>query len=245
MEVKWKGKIGYGDIISPICYVHNEAIRRKEDVQLKFYWDHSKGTKFKPQDPETINERADFIFQHTEPVDGVSMEHIYNHPMSYNHTNYFDADIGLHNLRFSNKYFWNGSNNHIAVVSTLNNKKQFSEYSKAKIWKDPLAGRWEEYITELKKKYKVEHVGYETPVTEASEIIQSCSLLVSYHGNAVWLGKWIGAPMMVFSESNLTARCFPWSIHRREECIFDLDEIQKESLEKFYRTKERLREYLK
>ena len=50
----WKGKIGYGDIISPISYAYNMAEKNSTDVILKFHWKDSKPQKYKeiknPQD---------------------------------------------------------------------------------------------------------------------------------------------------------------------------------------------------
>ena len=60
-KIWWKGKIGYGDIISPICYAHNQAEINKQNVELNFYFEHEEGTKFKEDDSETINDRIDFI----------------------------------------------------------------------------------------------------------------------------------------------------------------------------------------
>ena len=37
VEIDWKGKIGYGDIVSPICYAHNVAQKNTCDVDLNFY----------------------------------------------------------------------------------------------------------------------------------------------------------------------------------------------------------------
>lgn len=244
MEIEWKGKIGYGDIISPICYAHNESIRRQESVNLKFYWEHSEGTKFKPQDPETINERTEFIFKHTEPLDSVTLENVYNHKINYPHTNYDDSNLGLHNLRFSNTFSWNGKDNYVAIVSSLNNKKQFKDYAPHKLWKDPLAGRWSEYIENLSKDYKLEFIGYETPIREACEILQRCSLLVSYHGSLAWTGRWIGVPSIIYSTSDLTSKCFTWSIRKDKEFYFDLEEVQTESLRRLEDTKQKLQEYL-
>ena len=105
--IHWKGKIGYGDIISPICYAHNEADKRKEPVDLVFHFDHDSGTKFKDQDAETINERVDFIRDHTTPSKyPVRVDQYCNSRMESNHTNYSDNNLSYHNLRYSNKYKW-------------------------------------------------------------------------------------------------------------------------------------------
>ena len=58
MIIDWKGKIGYGDIVSPICYAINQSIIRNEVVTLNFYWPYtledSKHFEF-----ETLRYRAD------------------------------------------------------------------------------------------------------------------------------------------------------------------------------------------
>ena len=45
VKIDWKGKIGYGDIISPICYAHSMAQKNCCDVELIFHWPHKKGKK--------------------------------------------------------------------------------------------------------------------------------------------------------------------------------------------------------
>ena len=48
VEIDWKGKIGYGDIVSPICYAHNVAQKNTCDVDLNFYFDrYTSFQKFK------------------------------------------------------------------------------------------------------------------------------------------------------------------------------------------------------
>ena len=50
ITINWKGKIGYGDIISPLCYAHNIAQKNCDDVTLHMHWMHKRGEKFKPED---------------------------------------------------------------------------------------------------------------------------------------------------------------------------------------------------
>jgi carbamoyltransferase len=40
MIIEWKGKIGYGDIVSPLCYAHNQSEIIGKLVNLQFYWPH-------------------------------------------------------------------------------------------------------------------------------------------------------------------------------------------------------------
>ena len=45
LRIEWKGRIGYGDIISPICYAHVMAQKNHCDVELLFHWSEKKGQK--------------------------------------------------------------------------------------------------------------------------------------------------------------------------------------------------------
>ena len=54
--INWKGKIGYGDIISPISYAANMADKNRTDVILRFHWKQSQPEKYKPEDKETIQD---------------------------------------------------------------------------------------------------------------------------------------------------------------------------------------------
>ncbi len=61
IDIQWKGKVGYGDIVSPICYAHNISYKLQVDVNLTFRWDDGPDHKIHPKDPETLWERACFI----------------------------------------------------------------------------------------------------------------------------------------------------------------------------------------
>ena len=54
LVINWKGKIGYGDIISPISYALNLAEKNSTDVILKFHWPYDSPRKYKPEDRETL-----------------------------------------------------------------------------------------------------------------------------------------------------------------------------------------------
>ena len=53
LVINWKGKIGYGDIISPISYAYNIAEKNSTDVILRFHWKDSEPLKYKERDTET------------------------------------------------------------------------------------------------------------------------------------------------------------------------------------------------
>ena len=67
--INWKGKIGYGDIISPISYALNLAEKNSTDVILRFHWPYDSPKKYKPEDKETIQEWIDITWNYmTKPV---------------------------------------------------------------------------------------------------------------------------------------------------------------------------------
>ena len=240
--VNWQGKIGYGDIISPICYVHNEADRQGQDVQLNFYFGHTLGTKFKVDDAETINDRVDYIVENTTGL--ATVHQYYNQTLGYMHSNYNSNNLSLHNLRFANQS-WTGNNNHIAVVSSITNKKQFTEYAPGKAWKDPLSNSWQQYVRKLQEHNTVVLIDYTTPIEEAVNIINTSKLVVGYHGSLMWLARWLSAPMLIISSKpEFSQKSFPWCIHSKRELYFDPDELQDLSLRKLYKVNDRLNEYL-
>jgi hypothetical protein len=221
VTIDWKGKIGYGDIISPICYAHNQADKLDTPVVLNFHFNHSPGTKFKEKDAETINDRVSFITKHTEAShNSVTVNQYYNSKLDVDHTNYSHHPISYHNLRFSSKYKWQGAQNYVVFITSTNNKKQFSQYAKGKQWKDPMSGKWENFVKDISKQYNVKLVHYETPIKEACKLISNAKIVVGYHGSAMWLARWIGAPMIVFSSRDFTKEVFPWCVHNPEN--FDL-----------------------
>ena len=226
LSIDWKGKIGYGDIVSPICYAMNEAERRDDSVFLNFHFSHEDGTKFKDRDAETINDRVDFIWDHTKkPRQKVRMMQMMQSRIAHDHTNYNPTNETLpyHNLRFSNTYAWTGTEDHVAVVPSTLNKKQFRDYAPKKAWKDPLVGEWDEYISGISN--KVEQVHYETPIEEACEILSTAKLVIGYHGSAMWLARWIGAPMVIYSHRDISQKVFPWCVPNPDplRVLFALD----------------------
>jgi len=242
VTINWKGKIGYGDIVSPICYAHNEAERRGEEVTLNFYFEHAPGTKFKEEDSETINDRIDYIVKNT-PGSAI-VNQFYNHKLGYDHTNYDDSNRSYHNLRFA-KETWTGEDGHIAIVPSYGNKKQFDEYAPGKRWKDPLSGQWEEYINDLGNRHRVSVIDYATPVSQAADIIKKSKIVIGYHGSLMWLARWLQAPMIVISDKkSFTEKGFPWSVHSYSSVHYVINNLQEYSLYRLNEVKRTLDEYL-
>ena len=74
ITIEWKGKIGYGDIISPLCYAHNISQMNCQDVTLHVHWMHKRGEKYKEEDTniklkiESKNNLESLIYQCKETI---------------------------------------------------------------------------------------------------------------------------------------------------------------------------------
>ena len=244
LVINWKGKIGYGDIISPICYAFNLAEKNKIDVVLNFHWKQEGPVKFKPEDNETIQDWVEFIANYTEPVEmfDVKINHVYNSDLRYNHDNYDADDISLHNMRFS-IFGLNDFNNYhdthkwISMVTTIKHKQQIKDYDPNKSWKDPIGESpngyaWPKISTMLNKRgWNTKHVHYEHACSSAVKKMLSTRVVFGYHGAHMWLAKWLGMPMIIFSKggkrrNNITEKAFPWAVTFEYWTDFNIESIE-------------------
>jgi len=214
IDVQWKGKIGYGDIVSPICYAHNVSYNTGQRVVLNFRWDTGPDYKFKPSDPETLWERANFIHSICDKKEtDVDIVHLFNNPMEENHTNYDWNIVGKD--RFHN--YWNPlakhrnrpEGKHIVINSTFGNQVSLKQYGKS--WKDPLAGRWVTMVHMLKQKnIDVVVVDYTTPIRDLVTALSSARAFIGYHGTAAWVARFIQVPSIIIGgKKGLTFDAFP------------------------------------
>jgi hypothetical protein len=242
--INWKGKIGYGDIISPICYAFNLAEKNQVDVVLNFHWENEAPSKYKPEDKETIQEWVDFIANNTMPVEffDVQVNHVYGSKIGFNHDNYDADDISLHNMRFSTFGLTDGDNAHesyktLALVTTIKHKQQMKDYDESKKWKDPIGDSpgiyvWPKVSSMLNKRgWDTRHVHYEHSCAQAVKILTNCRCVFGYHGAHMWMAKWLGLPMIIFSKggkrrNNITEKAFPWAVVYEYWTDFNIDSIE-------------------
>ena len=223
--INWKGKIGYGDIISPISYAYNIAEKNSTDVILRFHWKDSEPQKYKEKDSETIQQWIDITNNNTQKPAfwDVRIEHVYDSELGYNHDNYDAKDMQLHNMRFSNFGMIDGKNayktyNKIKFVTSIKHKQQLAEYDKGKAWKDPLAATpsgmaWPRVADLIKKRgWDPRFVHYETPMKKCIDTMLSSRCVIGYHGAHMWIARWLGMPMIIFSKGTLTKKAFPWAM---------------------------------
>jgi hypothetical protein len=211
IDIQWKGKVGYGDIVSPICYAHNLSYKLGERVDLTFRWDSDCTKKIHPSDPETLWERASYLFSKcTKDRTNVNLIHKFNKPLSINHTNY-DWDI-IGGDRFHN--YWvpvkenKNESNVIVVNSTDNNVMSLSQYGKS--WKDPIADNWLYLVVSLKEQgFEVVTVDYRTPIDYLYNTLLTAKGFIGYHGTAAWVARMTHTPSILFSQGgSLTKNAF-------------------------------------
>ena len=211
LVINWKGKIGYGDIISPICYAFNCAEKNQVDVVLNFHWPQKEKTLYKSDDVEYIQDWCDFIANNTKPVTffDVEINHIYGSQLPYNHDNYIDGGnkfMPIHNLRPS--VFGNGDRigRKLCMVTSLEHKQPLHEYAAHKEWKDPLGrtpsgNAWDVVIAGFNKRgFETQNIHYNTPIELATKKMHMSHGVIGYHGAHMWMAKWLGKPMIIFSK---------------------------------------------
>ena len=204
MTILWKGKIGYGDIISPICHAAN----RQE--KLVFGWPHG-GSAWAATAASIIAPL------HALPVE---VEHKYNVLFHFEHVNYLD-DGPMHNVGFHKEAFDRKRDGGIVRVTPLRNKEPLHP---SKHWKTPDVD-W--------NSIPGKDIDYRTPVPEAIDILLSAEFCIGYHGSASWLARWCGCPQAVLSNSSITRRSFSQAVVLKElpADLDDARELAKENLE--------------
>lgn len=199
LVINWKGKIGYGDIISPISYAMNLAEKNSTDVILRFHWEQKEPQKYKPEDKETIQTWVKKVFNMLQKPQfyGVRIEHVYDSKLGYNHDNYDTTDFIYHNLRLTNHglndydncpTFVNHNWRNITMVTSMKHKQLLHEYDKNKAWKDPLADTPSGYawpkVGELirKRNWELKHVHYEDAFHNVVKTMLTSRCVIGYHG---------------------------------------------------------------
>ena len=201
MIVEWKGKIGYGDVVSPLCYAQNQSEIRGEKTTLRFHWPYADS-----KDPESLPKRVDTLIDKIK-FPGVEVVHAFDSYVSYDHINY---DVKPRNdaYKYHNVYFpkVNVDPKKYVVCSPIYNQKSLKEYGKK--WKDRLT--FDEWYGILEQ-YDAIHVDYRTPIEELLEVMSKCSHFIGYHGSCSWVARLFGLPMTIYSQDpKFSAWAFPW-----------------------------------
>lgn len=224
MIIEWRGKIGYGDAVSPLCYAQNKSEILGETVYLNFHWEQSRCDE---------SERIDALLKRID-FPGVSVDHVFNSRMHIDHTVY-DVKAMDESQKFHNVYFpvVDRDPNVVVVCSPLGNLSSLAEYGKP--WKDGLTkDEWRDIVDQD----GVIHVDYRTPVDELLDALSQCSHFIGYHGSCSWVARLFGAPMTVYSKNQKFSRwAFPWcnGAMSVEEARIERDEFIAEGIRRIRR----------
>jgi hypothetical protein len=254
MRIDWKGKIGYGDIVSPICYAYSMAQKNCQDVELMFHWPNKKNALYKEGDAESIDERARYLSMLAAPINyhRVKINHKFESKIDYNHTNYDDSSE-FHNFWYARPRNMEINNNYIALNTTAKHQQQLEEYGgEGKTWKDPVGlPRWKSLEDQIINKWGMEivHVGYDQPIKEVIDIYKKCTLAIGYHGSTMWVAKYMRCPMVIYSDSSITKKSFPWAITKKHLEVKDLIsnnplDLRNESLNRLGELNDQFKQYL-
>ena len=171
ITINWKGKIGYGDIISPLCYAHNIAQKNCDNVTLHMHWMHKRGEKFKPEDVDTLDTKFKYLWSICKPIPyhNVYLKQSFNKNLDYNHDNY-DDESSFHNLWFARVKNLNISKPYVVMNTTATHKQQFEEYDPGKQWKDPVGlEKWRHIENTIQTKWGMDvvHCDYTDGIADA------------------------------------------------------------------------------
>ena len=204
MIIEWKGKVGYGDIVSPICFAQNQHEITGEKVSLQFYWNFRQG-----DDPESLDNRVRAIEEQLQ-LDGVFIEHVYNTDLKYNHTVYNVGPKDWAN-QYHNVYFpkFDIQPKHTVICSPLYNEIPLDQYSHNKGWKGGISlHSWKNLVN----KPGYIHIDYRTPIKDVFEALLNCRYFIGYHGSCSWVARLFGVPMRIVSSDEEFSRwAFPWT----------------------------------
>ncbi len=220
IDIQWKGKIGYGDIVSPICYAHNISHKLNTKVNLTFRWDSGPLHLIHPKDPEPLWVRASYLFMHCrKSKTDVTLQHKFDNPLDINHSNY-DWDIvssdPFHNVWFPDERFARSVRNNVFVVnSTEGNYQTLEQYKKG--WKDPVASGWPDVVKALQKRGEVFVVDYRTPIETLCAQLKTATCFIGYHGTAAWVARFLQVPSIIYSQGkSLTRTSFSSAVLKQQ-----------------------------
>lgn len=216
ITIDWKGKIGYGDIISPLCYAHNIAQKNCDDVTLHMHWMHKRGEKYKVEDKDTLDARLKYLWSICKPIPyhKVHLKQSFDKDLGYNHTNY-DDESEFHNLWFSRIKNLDVARPYVVMNTTAGHKEQFEDYDPGKQWKDPVGlDKWDKIENLIKTEWGMDvlHSDYTDSVTESVDKYKKAFLAVGYHGSTAWVARYLRVPMLLYSTKKITKSAFPWAL---------------------------------
>lgn len=190
-NIQWRSNEGYGDFISGLGYSHSSVIKYQRPVNITFHWPNAREHLFSDKDNETIFFRFEQILAELKPVDGLTINHVFNSVPKFRFINQLEEFNPLHGLWYP-KEIVEQKNNLVLFWSSKHNVT-FPGYDK-----DPCHDSWEEIIDALRcDGYDVIEITYRTPIKEVISLIKTCEFGIGYEGMVHQLFKVFWKPLIV------------------------------------------------
>lgn len=224
MKIEWRGGIGYGDFVTGLGYASNCTIKYNVDVDFIIHWDHNETYKPNPNDPETILERCQYVYE-LFCNKRMSLTQITNSKPNFRFINQFhefDPVHGMYNLPLEHK-----NKKYIVMWTSLNNTVPVKKF------KDPLSKNDWLMVKDIVKDfgYDVIDIDYRTPIADVIDLCQNSAGGIGYDGSIHQIFKLIQKPIILFCErTELNKLLLPWATqYKNFEKFFHQDSLFEES----------------
>ena len=96
---------------------------------------------------------------------------------------------------------------------------------------------------------EVKFADYSTPIKELIDLYRKCTLAIGYHGSTMWVARYVGCPMLIFSSKKITSKSFQWAMVKDKLEMRDLlnknpYELRKRSLDRLGELNVQFEQYL-
>lgn len=192
-HIQWRSNEGFGDFISGIGYAHSSVIKYQRPVRVTFHWPNAENFLYTAKDTESIYERFQCVLDHMRPIDGLSIDHIFDSIPKFRFINNLEEFNPMHGLWYPKKPVTIEKD--LVVLWTSRHNTKFVGYEK-----DPAHDYWDQITNALVSYgYRVIEVTYRTPIHEIMNLISRCEFGIGYQGMAMHLYKSMWKPLVVVS----------------------------------------------
>ena len=193
LHIQWRANEGLGDFISGIGYAHSSVIKYQRPVRVTFHWPNTENFLYSAKDTESIYDRFQCVLGYMRPVEGLTIEHIFDSRPKFRYINNLEEFNPMHGLWYPKDPVIIEKN--LVVLWTSRHNTKFVGYEK-----DPAHDIWDKVIDNLiSRNYRVTEITYRTPINEMMDLIHRCEFGIGYQGMAMQLYKFMWKPLIVIS----------------------------------------------
>lgn len=207
--IVWKAGVGYGDILSPVSFVHNISKYLGERLILRFEWETDKDYRYDPNG-EIEWKTTNYLFDIAEKNGcDVDVEHRFNINSGLRLFNYneelLSKDI-LHNYWNAVPQYCNPHSKHnperlnIALNTTSRNLEQPQDYVNGTKQHKFANVDWKRLHDKLVEAgHNVTLIDYRISLQESLDILKKSDLFIGYHGGLSFLAKFCNTPSLIIT----------------------------------------------